>query len=195
MIRIALVWKIGSGKTFISKLFGYPVFNADVVVSEIYNKDKKTYNKLKKKLPNFFFDFPIKKKELIKAILRNKENIKIISSIIHPVVRKKLNIFLKKNKKKTIVILDIPLFLENKLNKKNDYIIYVQAKQKDINKKLKLRKNYNKKILKKLKNLQYSSSRKKTKSNYVIKNNFNKKSARKLVKNVLNKVLSWKRLY
>ena len=55
MIRIALVGEIGSGKTFISKLFGYPTFNADVVVSEIYNRDKKTFNKLKKRLPNFFF--------------------------------------------------------------------------------------------------------------------------------------------
>ena len=195
MIRIALVGEIGSGKTFISKLFGYPTFNADVVVSEIYNRDKKTFNKLKKRLPNFFFDFPVKKKELIKAILKNKENITIISSIIHPVVRKKLNIFLKKNKKEIIVILDIPLFLENKLNKKNDSIIYIQAKQKNIKKKLNLRKNYNKEILKKLKDLQYSLKRKKTKSNYVIKNTFNKKSARKAVKNVLNKILSWKKLY
>lgn len=190
MIRIALVGEIGSGKTFISKLFGYPTFNADVVVSEIYNRDKKTFNKLKKRLPNFFFDFPVKKKELIRAILKNKENIKIISSIVHPVVRKKLNIFLKKNKKKIIVILDIPLFLENKLNKKNDNIIYIQAKQKNIKKKLNLRKNYNKEILKKLKDLQYSLKRKRTKSNYVIKNTFNKKSARKAVKNVLNKILS-----
>ena len=29
MIKIAIVGEIGSGKTFISKLFGYPVFNAD----------------------------------------------------------------------------------------------------------------------------------------------------------------------
>ena len=36
MIRIALTGDIGSGKTFISKLFGYPVFNADEVVIKIY---------------------------------------------------------------------------------------------------------------------------------------------------------------
>ena len=35
MIRIALVGQIGSGKTFISKLFGYPVFNADKEVENI----------------------------------------------------------------------------------------------------------------------------------------------------------------
>ena len=98
MIRVALVGKIGSGKTFISELFGYPVFNADKIVSKIYAEDKKIYKKLKKQLPNFFLNFPIKKKELIKAIEENKKNIKIISSIVHPEVRKNLNIFLKKNK-------------------------------------------------------------------------------------------------
>ena len=41
MIRIALVGGIGSGKTFISNLFGYPVFNADKSVSKIYSNNKK----------------------------------------------------------------------------------------------------------------------------------------------------------
>ena len=58
MIRIALTGDIGSGKTFISKLFGYPVFNADEVVIKIYKKNKKVFSKLKKKLPNTFTKFP-----------------------------------------------------------------------------------------------------------------------------------------
>ena len=132
MIRVALIGKIGSGKTFISKLFGYPIFNADKIVSKIYAKDKKIYQKLKKKLPNFFYTFPIQKNELIKAVKEHEENIKIISSVVHPEVRKYLNIFLKKNKKKKIVVLDIPLFLENKLNKANDKIIFVESKSTDI---------------------------------------------------------------
>ena len=66
MIRIALVGDIGSGKTFLSKLFGYPVFNADEAVSKIYIKNKKIFLRLKNKLPNFFTNFPIKKEELIK---------------------------------------------------------------------------------------------------------------------------------
>ena len=38
-----------------------------------------------------------------------------------------MNIFLNKNKNKKIIILDIPLLLENKINKKNDILIFVQA--------------------------------------------------------------------
>jgi len=40
-----------------------------------------------------------------------------------------MNIFLKNNKKKEAVILDIPLLLENKLNKKGDILIFVQSKK------------------------------------------------------------------
>ena len=55
MIRIAIVGNIGSGKTYISKLFNYPVFNADQIVSKIYSKDKNIYLKLKKKNSRFHF--------------------------------------------------------------------------------------------------------------------------------------------
>ena len=37
MIRIAVVGKIGSGKSFVAKLFKLPLFNADKEVSKIYN--------------------------------------------------------------------------------------------------------------------------------------------------------------
>ena len=37
-----------------------------------------------------------------------------------------------KNKRKNVVILDIPLFLENKLNKEGDILVYVQSKKFEI---------------------------------------------------------------
>ena len=36
MIRLAVVGDIGSGKSYIAKKFGYPVFNADVEVTKLY---------------------------------------------------------------------------------------------------------------------------------------------------------------
>ena len=117
MIRIAILGDIGSGKTFISNNFGYPVFNADYEVSKIYKNDKKTFYKLNKKLPKHINSFPINKKEIIEAIFANKTNLKKIVGIVHKEISKRLKIFLKKNKKKPFVILDIPLLLENKINK------------------------------------------------------------------------------
>ena len=76
MIKIGIVGGIGSGKSYIAKHFGYPVFNADVEVNKIYKKNKKCYRKLKKIFPKDIFSFPIKKKELSEAVSENKNNVK-----------------------------------------------------------------------------------------------------------------------
>ena len=189
MIKIGILGNIGSGKSFVAKSFGYPVFNADEEVSKIYKKEKKIFLKLRKVLPKYIRSFPINKKEVLSAILANENNLKQIVKIIHLEVRKKLNIFLKNNKKKKIVILDIPLLLENKINKKDDILLYVQSKKSDILKRLIKRKNFNKKLINKFQNLQLPLDYKKKKSHYIIKNNFTKKSVKKEVKVILNKIL------
>ena len=97
MIRIGILGAIGSGKSFIANKFGYPVFNADQVVSELYKKDKKIFIKLKRKLPKYLNSFPIDKNEITSAILANKTNLKKIIYIVHNEVRKKTaNFFDKK---------------------------------------------------------------------------------------------------
>ena len=189
MIRIALVGSIGSGKSHIAKLFKFPVFNADLEVNKIYSKDKKIFLKLKKKLPNFFSKFPVKKQELISAILDNKKNLDLITKIIHPIVKKKLMSFIKNNKSKKIIILDIPLYLENKLNNKKDIIVFVQANANEIKKRLIKRENYNVNLINQFKKIQLPIEKKIKKSDFVIKNDFTMRTANKYVKNILNKIL------
>ena len=163
MIRIGILGDIGSGKSFIAKNFGYPVFNADNEVANLYKKNKKVFYKLKKILPKYFYSFPIQKNKVSQAILDNKSNLKKIIKIIHFEIRKKMNNFLIKNKNKKIIILDIPLFLENKLNKKKDILVFVQSKKTDILKKLKKRKNFDKKLISLFKNIQLPLDYKKKK--------------------------------
>tara|TARA_B100000700_G_scaffold43385_1_gene44746 strand:- start:769 stop:999 length:231 start_codon:yes stop_codon:yes gene_type:complete len=68
-------------------------------------------------------------------------------------------------------------------------LVYVDAKKKDINKKLKKRKNYDLKIIKKLRKLQLPLEIKKKKSDYFIKNNFKRSNIKKSVKILKNKIL------
>tara|TARA_Y100001970_G_scaffold294322_1_gene450539 strand:- start:8660 stop:9253 length:594 start_codon:yes stop_codon:yes gene_type:complete len=188
MIKIGIIGDIGSGKTFVSKQFGYPVFNADKEVSKIYKKNKKCFIQLKKKLPNYINSFPIKKKELTNAIFANKKNLKKIENIVHPKVRKNMKKFIDKNKESKILIFDIPLLLESK--KYKEYVlVFVQANKKDIYKNLKKRINFNNKIFKNLKKSQLPVEIKKKKSNYIIKNNFNRFSVKKSVKVLKKKIL------
>ena len=189
MIKIGILGDIGSGKSFVAKNFGYPVFNADYEVYKLYKKDKKIFNKLKKKLPKHISLFPIDKKQIFNAILANKSNLKKIVKVVHQEVRKKMRLFLNINKNKKIVVLDIPLLIESKINKKNDIIIFVDSKKKEINKRLKKRSNFNLKVVKKFKKLQLSVEVKKKQSNYIIKNNFKNHSIKKNVRMLLGKIL------
>ena len=108
---------------------------------------------------------------------------------MHPEVRKDLQKFIKKHNKKKAIVLDIPLLLENKLNKKKDVIIFVQSSNTEVLKRLKKRKNFNNLVFQQLKKIQLPLNIKKRYSHYVIKNNFKKDSVSKNVKDILNKIL------
>ena len=163
MIKIAILGDIGSGKTYVAGLFRFPVFNADKEVIKIYKKNKNCFFKLKKKFPNQITSFPIKKNLLINIILEKEKNLKIINKIVHPIVRLEMRKFLKKNKNKKAVVLDIPLFLENNLNKKDDYLIFINSKINDIKRKINNR-NSNLRLIKMLRKFQIPIKIKKKKS-------------------------------
>jgi len=187
---IGILGDIGSGKSFVAKQFRYPVFNADKEVNKIYKKNKSCYKKLRNKLPKYIKSYPINKVELSNAILANKYNLKKIVNIVHPLVRHKMNYFLRKNTKKKLVVLDIPLLIENNLNKKNYILIFIESKKSQINLRLKKRKNYNKKIIENLRKLQETLAKKKKLSTYIIKNDFKLLTVKKKVRLIKNKLLN-----
>ena len=188
MIRIGILGDIGSGKSYVAKNFGYPVFNADYEVSKLYQKNRKVYQKLKKILPKYIYTFPIDKIQLSRAILINNSNLQKIIKIVHKEIRIKMQSFISKNKKKKFVILDIPLLLENKINKKKDILVYVESSKADVIKILKKRKNFNPKILNKFKKIQLSLAYKKKCSRFIIKNKFTKKSVKDEIKKILKTI-------
>ena len=189
MIRIGILGVIVSGKSYVANNFGYCVFNTDHEVSKLYKKNKKIFSKLNKRLPKYITKFPIDKNEITNAIFSNKNNLKKIIYIVHKEIRKKLKLFLEKNKNKKIVILDIPLLLENKINTKKDILVFVDSRKKEIEKRLKNRPNFNRKLFNRFKKIQFSSNYKKKKSHFLIKNDFKKQSVKKGIKNILDEVL------
>ena len=188
MRRIGILGDIGSGKSYFSRLLGYPRFDADHEVKKIYKNNRKVFLKIKREFPQIISSFPLNKLELSKVILENKNNIKKINKIVHKEVRKKLINFMKKNKKKDFVVLDIPLLLENKINKKDDILIFIEAKKKDIIKYLSKRSNFNKHLFRSLKEFQLPLERKKNKSDFIIKNYYKRNNFQKYIKLIKKKI-------
>tara|TARA_B100000989_G_scaffold140046_1_gene104158 strand:+ start:86 stop:673 length:588 start_codon:yes stop_codon:yes gene_type:complete len=190
LIKIGILGDIGAGKSFVARQFRVPVFDADKEVRQIYKNDKFCFKKIKKKLPQHIKSKIIKKNELGIAIKANRKNLKKISDIVHPIVRKRMYAFFRKNKNKSMVVLDIPLLIENKLYNKKFYFIYVQSNINEINKRLKKRPFYNKNIIDNLRKSQKSLTYKKNISNYVIKNNFKPLSLKKTIKKIKKEILN-----
>ena len=189
MIRIAVLGDIGSGKSFFAKQLKIPLFCADEVVKSLYSKSRSLFTKLKKVFPKNLEKFPIKKFELINIINKNPKNLKKIIKIVHPLVRKEMKLFLRKNKNKKATVLDVPLFLENKLNLETDILVFIDADQKKILSRLKKRKNFNQKTFSFLKSLQIPIHIKKSKADFVVKNNFDSAKMKKEAKILINKIV------
>ena len=79
--------------------------------------------------------------------------------------------------------------MENKINKKNDILIFINAKKNIIQKKLKKRKNFNQKLINKFKKVQLPLVYKKKKSHFIINNNFTKMSVKNDINIILNQIL------
>ena len=101
--------------------------------------------------------------------------------------------FLKKNKHKKLIVLDVPLLLENKINKKKDILIFVESRKIEILRRLKKRKNFNMQLFLKFRKIQLPLDKKKNKKKFVIKNNFRKNSVKVNVKNILREIYKWKK--
>ena len=106
----------------------------------------------------------------------------MLESIIHPLVRKKMNTFLKKKNK--ILVLEIPLLIENKLEKYFNKIIFVDAK-KTLRLKRYLKNNIDKKTFNILNKRQLSPAIKKKECDAVINNNYSLAILKKNVKNLI----------
>ena len=79
--------------------------------------------------------------------------------------------------------------MENKLNQKNDVIIFVQSKKSEIIKRLKKRDNFNLNLYNQFKKIQLPLSYKKKKSNHIIKNNFTNKFVKIGIRKILKEII------
>ena len=179
---VGITGSIASGKTTVAHMLAgrkYPLFNADKAVSNLYKK--KNFTKILVK--RFKLDGNKKIKDQIKLVLKkNKKNLYKLETIIHPLVRKEMKIFLKKKNK--LLFLEIPLLIESKLKKYFDKVIFVDAKKK-IRLKRYLKRNGKQKTFNLLNNRQLSPVIKKKICDYTINNNFSLELLKKNVKNFM----------
>ena len=146
MIKIGITGSLASGKSTVARLISsgkYPLYNADRAVRKIYQT-----NTFKAKV---FKKFKLKNKKNIKNEIKriisfDKKSLKDLEKLIHPLVRKQMIKFTKKNKGKKFLIFEIPLLIESKQMKNYDKIIFINSR-KDLRLKRYLRRSNNRRLM------------------------------------------------
>ena len=181
-MKVGITGSLASGKTTASKILSAgrgPLFSADAVVKKLYTKNN--FKKVVTKKLNLKNSLNIKKL-LREKIKEDKSNIKKLEKIIHPLVRKEMHKFIKKNIKKKFIFLEIPLLIENNLTNIFDIIFYIKAKKLIRLKRFKL-KGGKKSIFNILNSKQLSDAKKVKYCEHVI---VNEKNIKILKKNLLD---------
>jgi len=191
MVRVGIIGSVGSGKSFVANIFkelNFNIFSADNEVNNIYKKNKSINKKISKFFKLKLYKGRINRQELRDALKKNPKKFSFLNKIIHPIVRKKLILFLSKFKKTRLVVLDIPLLIENKMFNFVDIFIYVKTRSNSFNTRIKKRKNLDKSFLNILKKQQRSEKIKEGYADFIIYNS-SKNKVKLQVKNIIDKIL------
>jgi len=180
MIIIGITGSIGMGKsniTLILKFFGIPTYDSDRSVKELLKEDF-IIRVIKKKWPNCIIHDKkkekIDKKKLSKIIFDNSNERKKLENLLHPYVMKKRNNFIRKNKNKNLLGIDVPLLYETKTDKICDYIFLATATKEIQQKRVLKRNNMNMEKFNKINNSQLSDFEKKKKDPIIIPTGYGK---------------------
>ena len=191
MIRVGILGSVGSGKSFVANIFrelGFNIFSADNEVADIYKKNKSVNKKISKFFKLKLYKGKINKQELRNFLKKNPNKFRFLNKIIHPIVRKKLVIFLSRFKKNKLVVLDVPLLVENKMFNFVDILILVKTSPRSFLSRIKKRKNLDKQFLNILKKQQTNQKIKESYADFIIYN-VSKNKVKLQAKNIIDKIL------
>ena len=143
---IAITGGIGTGKTYVLDCFeklGFAVFNADKTIHEMLKKDGKAFELVAKLFPQSATEDGIDRKVVGEEVFKNPEKLKLLESILHPLVREAQVAFIVNVKNTTgkSIIFEVPLLFENKREKNYDYIVCCIAPQNIQKERVLARKN------------------------------------------------------
>ena len=181
MVIIGITGSIGTGKTTVSKMFkalNIPVFDSDKEVKEILDKNHLVIEKISKVWPDVistnYTQRKIDKIVLSNKVFRNQKERKKLENIIHPLVEKEINMFLRNFGNFEIVGLDIPLLYEVGMNKTCDYVFLTYTSKKIQKKRVLMRPNMTEKKFELVNNAQWSFEKKAKEKPFIINTSFGK---------------------
>lgn len=190
-ILIGLTGSLAMGKSTATKMLaalGAIVFCADKAVHEIIKENKEAQNKIIKSFPESLWAGKISRKRLGNLVFRRNCEIKKLEKILHPYVKEEMLCFIKKNKKKEVILFDIPLLFEENWDKKCDITMCVYAPLSIQKERALKRKNMTSQKLKEILKQQMSSLEKCKRADFVVSSGNGKDKMHKDILNIWEQI-------
>ena len=130
MKKIGITGSIGSGKTYVSKVFeslGIPVFNADNEAKKNMSCSFDLINSIKNEFGDDIYDkYTLNKRKLASIVFSDSKKLKKLNSLVHPFVRHEFLNWCKKQKS-PYVIKEAAILFESNSDKELDSVICITA--------------------------------------------------------------------
>jgi len=130
MIRIGLTGSIGMGKSTAAAMFrslGVPVFDADACVHALQSPGGAAMAPIEARFPGTTGPQGVDRAALGAHVIGNAPEMAALEAIIHPLVRAGRAAFLRRNRSRPMVVLDIPLLFETGGEEAVDIVLVVSA--------------------------------------------------------------------
>jgi dephospho-CoA kinase len=132
MIILGLTGGIGMGKSTAAAVFRrarIPVFDADAAVHKMQARGGRAVRAIGAAFPGTVQNGAVDRVALREAVLRHPQALTRLEGILHPMVREEERAFVARARRhrKRAVVLDIPLLLETKGDRRVDCVIVVSA--------------------------------------------------------------------
>lgn len=177
MLKIGLTGSIGTGKSTVSKLLrerGIAVIDADLLAREIVKKGQECLNDLKNVFGNqvLTIDGELDRKKLGQIVFSDDSKLELLNSVTHPHIRRRMKAQMNEleSKNNKVIVLDIPLLFEAKMEDLVDIVLVVFAKEEIQIKRIMERDNCTQEEAMRIIKTQISQQDKISKSDYTIDN-------------------------
>ncbi len=174
MIKVGLTGSIASGKSYVlnlfSELYNIPIFSSDDCVKELYKSNEELKDFVKKQILKKDEEF--NKVNISANVFNNGDKLSKLENFIHPLVKLERDNFIEQEERNNskMVIVEVPLLFEKKLEDEFDFVILVKTSKKLQEKRVLQRPNMTKELFSKIKKKQLSDKQKEAKSDFIIEN-------------------------
>ena len=195
MKKIAITGKIGTGKSVLLnqfKFLGYKTYSSDQMVKDLYAKDKHIINEIRKLNSSLILNKKIRFDELSNKAFKEPELLLKLEKIIHPRLHHIRSRIIKTNQinrniKRNIIVFEVPLLFEKKLQNNFDLVILLKCQKYLQIKRVLKRENMNREKFENI-NKKFIPERKKIiLSDYVINTGIGKNHTMSKIKELIKK--------